>query len=838
MPVAEKDIQLPKLPLPDIGITFDQVCESLKPLNYADGYYHHPLHPKKFQELQDTIKCFLESSASSKIQNCLSEFYKSEKCYLDRLYLDINNHNSTTESDNREDLLPRNPFLILQPDASNDNISQEERASILCLASLKFIVALRKGKLLPDKNMNMQPYFNIFGSTRAPIFESNEVEKFDLNKPFSEEDLEDYNHDQLISSDSETTGSQSPCESRDSFSSDTDDVFNRVNSSSKKHGITQKTFPRSNHILIISKGNYYTLPVLDIDTDEIIISSMSQLSKIFRDIIIESSSSIGTIHSTGVGCLTSYSFKNWRYSRKRLQKRYPEEMLKIDSALFVVVLDHCEYDEENRIKSIYYGSNEIDPVTGLQVGSCTSRWYDKLQLVVTKKAEAAVIWDSFGCDGSTVLRFVSDIYAESVMRLAREVNGQEFSLWPFVKLKTDISGNGFDNSPQVAAKIIDWSFSNVLNTHIHLSETKLTDIIHKNDIIYERIPFGANFARMLGVRPDSLIQIAIQIAYYLLYGKPVFTYEPVCTRNFNNSRSEFITIQNQQLLQLCQLWLTSKGSHAVNSNTDENEFLLAKFQDACVNHTEAILNARKGLGFEKHFQSIQILYKSHNNFNIHFSSQEKELCNRLFNNELLTPFTEPELICSNCGNRAMNAFGVTPAVSNGFGIGYIITPEYTNLTVISQFRQGSRLLCTLSSILSNIKELLNNSKSQQAAGFNQDFYELDNILKRDNSNAALPKLSTRNSDLLLWDYEGHVKSRNVSRVNSSTKLNYVSFTPSNSEKLQTGREIDYVSINSGDKQLPSPLSPLKKKKKNVIKSKFDINFDRGKVGTKVNSGFT
>lgn len=827
---------LPKLPLPELQPTFSQLEQSLKPLHFADGYYRHPLYPEESSTLSASISEFIKSEAAAKLQEKLKHFNKANACYLDTLHLDINNHTSTKEI--QDDVLPRNPFLVLAEDAVPD-VTQEDRCGVLCFSALRFVSALKLGILPPDyyrdgKPMSMVPYLNLFGTTRCPVFEQGEVESFDLNKPYTESDI-----DEEYVSDEELLNLRPP--SASSVGAD-DELFSR-------HGITVKRYQDSKHILIISKGQYYTLDVLDEDNN--VLYNESDLSKVFHSVLTDSQESYTIQKSTALGSLTSYSFKNWKYARKRLQKRYPKELTMIDSALFVVVLDESDAkdDNTNGCKRLFYGTSIIDEKTGFQIGSCTSRWYDKLQLVVTGDAKAAVIWDSFTCDGSVVLRFTSDMYAESILRLAREVNSGDarFSLWPKMKTKkpsTEDIGIGNKLSK------INWSFSNILNTHVHLSETKLTDLISKHDIVHCSIPFGRRFAQRIGVRSDSMVQIALQVAHYALYGKMIFSFEPVSTRLFKNSRSTFISVQNQELLELCQLFI---------SNSLDERGKLDKFIQACEKHSETIRQAQNGSGFEKHFNALKYLYEFHDHFDINLNQKDIACASAVFDSDLLGPFSAPELIASNCGNSAMTMFGVTPAVPQGFGIGYIIKPDQCDLTVTSQFRQGKRLMFMLQWVLDELKGYWKWSREMDGkAGIKisplvDKLYEIDNALnsmKVDQKAGSSVSLNTPNGGYGFFDLKGHVESRTasrpISRNNSSMKLSELLTpalvatpssvsVPTEKEKQSTGHQILKLDPPSKSPEAENATLVSSAKKNNVINSRFEINFDRGMVGRKVST---
>lgn len=838
MATFEHENSLSALPLPNLQDTLRQLEECIKPLHFADGYYKHPLYPEENYDLPSRISQFASSDAARKLQGRLKDFESENHCYLDRLHLDINNHSLTQEI--QDDVLPRNPFLILSEDAVQD-VRQEERAGVLCYSAMRFISALKNGFLPPDCNaegdlLTMVPYLNMFGSTRCPVFRPGEVDAFDLNKPYTESDLDE---PEPLPSDVSEEAVFSNRSRSSSTSSEREEPFRR-------HGITINTYRNSKHILIISKGQYYILEVLD-DNDNLLYDG-SDLSAIFLSVLKDCQIPSNLRKSTALGSLTSYSLRNWRYARKRLHKRFPDELTMVDSALFVVVLDESdgsEHETDDR-KRLFYGTSVIDEKTGFQIGSCISRWYDKLQLVVTADSKAAVIWDSFTCDGSVVLRFASDMYAESILRLAREVNNNDssFSLWPQVQTNRLVK-----NELQVSDKVkkIIWSFSHILNTHVHLSETNLTDLICKHNIVHKTIPFGRRMARELGIKADSMIQIAIQVAHYALYGKLAFSFEPVSTRSFKNSRSVFVPVQNQHLLDLCQLFI---------SNYLDEKGKLEKFLAVCDKHTETVSAARRGQSFEKHFNALKFLFQFRSHYGIQLDADEMRVTSALFDSELLSPFSAPDIIAANCGNTAMTAFGINPAVPQGFGIGYILEADQCDLTVTSQFRQGERLLFMLEWVLTEIREywnLIRNAEGCNGVKISplvDKLYKLDNAFNTGKHATNVPPsliaLNSVNGGYGLFDLRGHVESRTpsrpVSRNNSSMRLNELILSsnltrststdsvPTEKEKQNTGHQISKL-----DPFLSSPESSDSSsgKRNNVINSRFEINFDRSSVGKKV-----
>ena len=118
---------------------------------------------------------------------------------------------------------------------------------------------------------------------------------------------------------------------------------------------------------------------------------------------------------SAVGVLTSLSRKEWAIVREELIAHSPvhnaESLTIVDSALFVLVLDdyippnkhaaaanmlHGSYSLSQRASFDSHGNRKsfqpryLLPSEQYQSGTCTNRWYDKLQLIVTKDGNAGI----------------------------------------------------------------------------------------------------------------------------------------------------------------------------------------------------------------------------------------------------------------------------------------------------------------------------------------------------------------------------------------------------------------------------------------------------------------
>jgi len=552
--------------------------------------------------------------------------------------------------------LPRNPFLILENDPLgkiNMDQSQSDRAAVLTISALKFISSLRQGHLSADKTLNGELL------TMKPylnLFGTTRISEFE--------------------------------------------------------SIKSKTNYTSDYILILSKSQFYTLKVLNDDNQ--LLFTIDELSQVL-DQLVKEIDYVDNPNSTAIGSITSDSFKHWKNSRDYLQKEFKENLNRIDAALFVLVLDHSSPNVENSeelAKTISVGSLNIDE-NGVQTGSCTSRWYDKLQLIVTKNSTAGIIWDSFTSDGTCVLRFTSDIFTDSVLRLA----DGNYSLFPNVKTE---KLNGDYPKPEK----LHWNFGTDAQTSLHLAETRLTDLICTHSTNTKTLKFGRNFSKKIGVKADSLIQIALQISHYALYGRAISTIEPVSTRFFNNSRSELYPVQNDLITKTCQIFV-SDSSPLMRWQS---------FIDCCKFHSKQLSNCSRGQGFEKHLKALQNVYLQRDIFNQispELNIPKDAPIPPLLFDDVIFPLFIPDLIASNCGNPAMRLFGLTPAVSNGFGIGYIIKDDSTEICLISQYRQGDRFLSTLNWVMHQLQHIWKNDVGIKKI---PHAHELDDLKHHDHNN--------------------------------------------------------------------------------------------------------
>lgn len=652
----EHEEDLPRLPVPLLTQSTHLILAALKPLLSAEEYSEILNEASQLITNKTVllIQRHLEAAAANPDVTCYLNAVNGES--YPGIYGDLNG-----------DILPRNPFLVLEEDPYAQTINppnQAQRTASLVNSALKFIVSLRNQTLKPDVTpklgtpLTMKCYMNLFGTTRVP------------------DELQEYHH---------------------------------LTIAKYKH------FNDSRHVLFICNNQYYTLEVLtpceDVNQNpkHQIWFNDAELAPIVQEIIDRSSLvDLITAVNNGIGAITTQTYGYWKQARVELKKTSPEYLETVDNALFVVALDTSSAPKTDQEKTqvISHGTSRLFKGTNIQIGSCTSRWYDKLQMVVTSNAVAGVVWESSLMDSTAILRFISDIYTDSILKLARNINGAENTL--FDESVQFVSGKDSDVKP--TARELSFKMTPELQHLIHLSETRLADLLNQHEYRSLTMKVDSHVLLKSGLLADSFLQVGFQVAHYALYGRVANTLEPITTRKFRDARTDLVAVQNEAINNLAKLFITSA----------DNEKKWQAFRACAVDHTKNYRSAMLGQGFERHIGAmLQVLRKpsavdSLNKLNKDVKGLEpippvEVMADEyipFLSNESIERLTAAELLISNCGNPALHLFGISPAIDQGFGIGYIIHKDKVVVTVSSKFRQTERFLSTFRSVVKEMKNIV------------------------------------------------------------------------------------------------------------------------------------
>ncbi|KAI9480352.1 MAG: acyltransferase ChoActase/COT/CPT [Benjaminiella poitrasii] len=531
-------------------------------------------------------------------------------------------------------VLNLNPFFLLEDDPTPLRNNQIVRASSLVYSTLIFVEALRAKQLEPDvfrgTPLCMSQFSRLFATARVPTREG--------------------------------------C-----FISPADDA---------------------RHIVIMAQSQFYHFEVFD-EQGQIALTEKEIAANLKAIIKDAATTPASLIAHNAMGVLTTENRLNWARLREELQtadETNREALRVIDTALFIVCLDHVEPADTNELSAnMLCGTYRL--VNGMQVGTCTNRWYDKLQIIVCKNGSAGINFEHTGVDGHTVLRYVSDIYTETILRFAKTINSQTKSIFhSYNKQKANQQSDQHSKSIDINPRKIEWNLSDTLRLGIQFAETRLSDLILQNDVkVLEFNKYGKYFITDMKMSPDAFVQMAIQAAYYGLYGKSECTYEPAMTKTFLHGRTEAIRTVSDASVKFVETY------YAKTSTSHEK---LESLRASLKHHTQLTKECSIGLGQDRHLYALECVWDRLHGLDV---NKKKP---KIFTDAGWKTLNHTVISTSNCGNPALRLFGFGPVVGDGFGIGYIIKEDGIAFVASSKHRQTQRFLDTLEAYLMNIQFML------------------------------------------------------------------------------------------------------------------------------------
>ncbi|CEJ94091.1 Putative Carnitine acetyl transferase [[Torrubiella] hemipterigena] len=626
------------------------------------------------------------------LQEKLKSYAQGKTSYIEQFWYD-----SYLNYDNPV-VLNLNPFFLLEDDPTPARNNQVTRAASLVASALEFIRAVRKEELPPDmfkgNPLCMYQFSRLFGTARVPTESGCQIEQD----------------------------------------------------------------PSSKHMIVMCHGQIYWFDVLD-DNSDVIMTERDiavNLQTIIDDAV---QTPIQEAAKGAVGVLSTENRKVWSGLREVLTREAESNNADclniVDSALFALCLDYSEpTNVADLCQNMLCGTSEVK--NGVQIGTCTNRWYDKLQIIVCKNGSAGINFEHTGVDGHTVLRFASDVYTDTILRFARSINGQAPTLW------TSTSPDPSKRDPESFGDVtttprkLTWDMIPELTIAVRFAETRLADLIEQNEFqCLDFSTYGKNFITSMGFSPDAFVQMAFQAAYYGLYGRVECTYEPAMTKFYLHGRTEAIRSVTDESVKFVQ---TFWGDNPVDTKIEA-------LKAACQRHTGNTRECSKAQGYDRHLYALFCVWQKYmdgmdsgasstgssidasspgdysfsdrstaspgvespsDHVEVRPSRERGDSTNSRNRESRHLPLIFADggwdkinttiLSTSNCGNPALRHFGFGPTSGDGFGIGYIIKDESISVCVSSKHRQTKRFIATMESYLLEIRRILrlSNRKSSTA----------------------------------------------------------------------------------------------------------------------------
>jgi len=181
----------------------------------------------------------------------------------------------------------------------------------------------------------------------------------------------------------------------------------------------------------------------------------------------------------------------------------------------------------------------------LWFGNGKNRFYDKQQLVSMPGGKSGFMGEHSCMDGTPTLR-MNDFVLASL-----ESNKIELG----TSKRSDLS----------APKPITFSLDKVLESKIAESIKDFDSLKEKHDIaMLDFQGYGKGQMKKFKCSPDGWAQMAIQLAYYRMFGEPCATYESAQTRKFKLGRTETIRSASVDSKAFCEIMEDPKSTVSVS----------------------------------------------------------------------------------------------------------------------------------------------------------------------------------------------------------------------------------------------------------------------------------
>ncbi|KAJ3328249.1 Carnitine O-acetyltransferase mitochondrial [Blyttiomyces sp. JEL0837] len=345
-------------------------------------------------------------------------------------------------------------------------------------------------------------------------------------------------------------------------------LFNSTRIPKLPEDVTRTSDPATNnHIVVLRKNQFFKLDLVKRDGTQLSTAEIeTQLKKIIQ--------LAGPNKDVPVGALTTENRDVWAKVREDLLAISPingKSLDAIETAAFVVCLDDTKpvtYDDVSR---------------ACWTGDGRNRFFDKsLQFIVFENGKAGFNGEHSMMDATPTSRLC------------------DWVLDNLAKNKID-HGSASVSSDLAAPQKLEFKLSSNLTKAIVAAEEKFDKLVDQHELkVVAFEGYGKNLIKKFQVSPDAFAQMAIQLAYYKMYGVCKPTYESAQTRKYAYGRTE-----------TCRS-VTVESVAWVKAMEDPSVPLKVKGEmgrKAIASQTAYMAKAVEGRGVDRHLLGLRLLIK-------------------------------------------------------------------------------------------------------------------------------------------------------------------------------------------------------------------------------------
>ena len=388
--------------------------------------------------------------------------------------------------------------------------------------------------------------------------------------------------------------------------------------------------PAPTNIIVLYRGYIFSFEAVDRKLEE----PLTPQEIAFQLFYIEKWCQAQSTDGPGVGALTVSDRSRWAKNREYLIKYHPQNKTtldKIEQALFVIIFDDSEPITQSEI------------LREAMCGDCKNRWADKsMSTIIFNNGLMGANGDHTPFDG-----LCTAILSHYIMMSMDESKG----VWK--------GSRKFRDMPK--AERLDFILDDHLKAEIENSVKTFNQNCSDIQIVHQTFKgFGKAALRDYKFHPEAFTQVALQLAYYRMHGKPAPTYCTASTRQYYHGRTETCRSCFPESVDFCK--------SVVEGNSKPGE-LFHKLNQAVNKFNKLMGEAMKGYGCDRHLMGLYLICMEEGH-------------------ELPDLFTDPSFIKSGGGGNYILSTscsgywhicgGVPPMRDDGYGAFYGI--EDTQIT--------------------------------------------------------------------------------------------------------------------------------------------------------------
>jgi carnitine O-palmitoyltransferase 1 len=339
-----------------------------------------------------------------------------------------------------------------------------------------------------------------------------------------------------------------------------------------KRGMDELVTYDSEHIVVVCLEQFFRVSVYDPKSGKPLAARDLQ---VHFSRVLSMAESRDPAKEPKVAALTSLPRDEWADLRAEIidmDRTNAATIEAIETALFIMVLDETE-------------PKELEDLAGSAiVRHSRAMWFDKnFSMIIFKNARMCSNVDHTWADAGVMVHVFD--YAFST----------ESSVDHWVKFQpTDA-----DLKRLGAPERLEWNVTAEVDAACAQALVGLDKLDNTLDLhVLKFQHFGKGFVKRLGVSPDAFCQMALQLAYFRLFGKSVLTYETGATVRFALGRTETVRSCSNE---------SKAFVDAMVDDSVSDEERAAKLRAACKAHVKYLRLATNGEGCDRHMFGLKVL---------------------------------------------------------------------------------------------------------------------------------------------------------------------------------------------------------------------------------------